>query len=160
MRVPSPGLSEVSRAVVVFDETIRDLATQMIEIMYQSPGCVGLAANQVGRDESLFVLDVSRHKKTTSHHGLLVVVNPTIVNREGQLTMREGCMSVPDLTGDVTRAESLTLIGCDLAGKSVEIESSGFEARAIQHEVDHLGGYLFIDRVSGSSKLHSRKRYL
>lgn len=160
MTLPGEILSRKASQIAEIDDQIRDLAASMVELMYNSPGCVGLAANQVGRSESLFVLDVSSHKKTTTGHGLVVMLNPELIHVSDLETMREGCMSVPDLTGDVKRARSIVVRGQDLTGQAAVFETDGFEARAFQHEIDHLNGLLFIDRVDSPSGLHQRRRYL
>jgi peptide deformylase len=110
---------------------------------------VGVAAPQIGSTRRVVVIDVSKSKLgRDNNHGLLVMINPEILEREGQETMREGCMSVPDYTGNVTRAESIVVQFLDRAGREQVIRASGFEAVAIQHEFDHLDGLLFLDRVS------------
>ncbi len=102
---------------------------------------------------------MSAHRATTTHHGELVVFDPRILRPAGRRVAREGCMSVPDLTGDVPRATELVLAGIGLDGEPIELDAEGFEARAIQHEVDHLDGLLFLDRLAGPGALHVRKVY-
>lgn len=140
-------------------ETARRLASDLLDTMRAAPACVGLAAPQIGVAVRAFVLDVSAHRGTTRHHGELVVFDPCIIESTGQRLAREGCMSVPDLTGDVARATELVLRGSGLDGSPLEIEAEGFEARAIQHEVDHLDGLVFLDRLAGPGALHVRKVY-
>ena len=119
----------------------------------------GIAAPQVGRFQRIAILDVSG-KKNTPNHGHLVLVNPEIVHWEGFEIGREGCLSVPDYTGNVIRATRLRLLAQDRAGESLELEMEGFEARAAQHELDHLDGLLFVDRVvSRRMDLFRRKVY-
>lgn len=137
----------------------RDLATDLLDTMRASPACVGLAAPQIGVARRAFVLDVRGHKAAVSNHGELVVFDPEIVEASGMLVAREGCMSVPHLTGDVRRATLLVLRGLGVSGESLQIRAEGFEARAVQHEVDHLDGLVFLDRLSGPGALHERKVY-
>lgn len=153
-------LSSVTRPIDVVLDRHRKLAQDMIETMYNSPGSVGIAAPQVGVSEALFVLDVSGHKKTNICHGLLVVLNPIILSTSDPITLREGCMSVPHLTGDVKRPSKLVMTGIDLDGAEILIETDAFEARALLHEIDHLNGKLFLDRVEGPHAVFRRKRYL
>ncbi len=158
---PHPVLKKVSHAVTVIDDEIRGLIDDLLDIMRAGPGSVGVAAPQIGVTLRVCVVDVSasRHGKE-NNHGLLVMVNPEIIRREGAAIMREGCMSVPDYTGDVERATAITVRFLDGEGTAREIEASGFEAVAIQHEMDHLDGILFLDRiVSLKTGLFRRKSY-
>jgi peptide deformylase len=151
--------SEPARACGTVDERLRRLATDLLDTMRASPACVGLAAPQIGVPLRAFVLDVSGHRATSRHHGRLVVFDPVIGERRGAQTAREGCMSVPHLTGDVVRATEVVLTGAGLDGEALELHAEGFEARAIQHEVDHLDGLVFLDRLRGPGALHVRKVY-
>ena len=109
----------------------------------------------------MFSLDVSAHPKTRICHGRFVLVNPRIEQASRNEKAREGCMSVPDFTGDVKRATRLTVTGrLPLTGREVSITTDAFEARALQHEIDHLDGFLFLDRVASASAVHRRKVYL
>jgi len=129
--------------------------------MRVSPGCVGLAANQLGVARRLFSLDVSRHPKSKITHGCFVLVNPVILAASRGERAREGCMSVPDFTGDVRRSSRLTVEGqLPVTGELVTITTDAFEARALQHEIDHLDGLLFLDRVAGAHAIHPRTTYL
>lgn len=161
VRAPSPVLSTPCAQVDPTDAQIVQLAADLIATMAVSPGCVGLAANQVGVSARVFSLDVSEHPKTRTCHGRFVLVNPTIVQASRNEKAREGCMSVPDFTGDVKRATRLIVAGqLPLTGQEVQITTDAFEARALQHEIDHLDGYLFLDRVMSASAIHRRKVYL
>jgi peptide deformylase len=138
----------------------RELTTDLLDTMRASPACVGLAANQIGVGARAFVLDVSAHPKATDPHGPIILINPLIVEREGSTLMREGCMSVPDFTGNVHRAERVVVRGLGPDGDERRYECIGFEARAVQHEVDHLDGMLFLDRIESiATDLFRRKRY-
>jgi peptide deformylase len=106
-------------------------------------------------------VDVTGHPKTHTSHGLIVLCNAVIVSASQWKVGREGCMSVPDLTGDVRRAGRITVAGDAVgSGDRVEITTDAFEARALQHEIDHCGGLLFLDRVAGANALHQRQVYL
>jgi peptide deformylase len=158
---PHPVLSTACVEVDPLDPAVIALAADLLATMAVSPGCVGLAANQIGVGLRVFSLDVSEHPKTRTCHGRFVLVNPLVVAASRNEKAREGCMSVPDFTGDVKRATRLTVTGV-LPGKGEEvtITTDAFEARALQHEIDHLDGFLFLDRVASASAVHRRKVYL
>jgi peptide deformylase len=137
------------------------LAADLVATMRVSPGCVGLAAPQVGVSAAVFSVDVSEHPKTRMHHGVFVLCNAVVTAASRNEKAREGCMSVPDLTGDVKRATRLTVAGeLPGSGERVEVTTDAFEARALQHEIDHCSGLLFLDRVAGAHALYTRKVYL
>jgi peptide deformylase len=148
--------------VPCLDDDIRQLVQDLIDTMHDGPGSVGVAAPQIGVSLRVCVVDVSksRHGKD-NHHGLLCMINPEITDRSGSAVMREGCMSVPDYTGDVERATGITVRFLDSQSNAErEVAASGFEAVAIQHEMDHLDGILFVDRViSVATGLFRRKNY-
>ena len=121
-----------------------DLAEDMAETMYAAPG-VGLAAPQVGVSERLIVLDV-RNREGTKR--LITLINPVIIEAEGRVVEEEGCLSLPGITENVPRAERVLVKGHDLDEREQEIEAEGILAVALQHEIDHLEGILFIDRIS------------
>jgi peptide deformylase len=128
--------------------------------MRASPACVGLAAPQIGVSARAFCMDVTGHRKARSCSGLVVLLNAVIVAHAGSAVTREGCMSLPDFTGNVRRATDVTVRGTTPEGTEQEITADAFEARALQHEIDHLDGLLFLDRVSSlSADLFPRKRY-
>jgi peptide deformylase len=158
---PHSILKQVSTPVAVVDEEIRTLIGDLIDTMHAGPGSVGVAAPQIGVNLRVCVVDVSKSKLgKDNNHGLLIMVNPEILRQEGESVMREGCMSVPDYTGDVQRAVEITVRFLDENGKVHTIESSVFEAVAIQHEIDHLDGLLFLDRVASlKTGLFRRKVY-
>lgn len=161
VRAPDPILSTACAPVDPTDADVVQLAADLLATMDVSPGCVGLAANQVGIGWRVFSLDVSEHPKTRTCHGRFVLVNPHVVQASRNEKAREGCMSVPDFTGDVKRATRLTVVGqLPVSGEEVQIVTDAFEARALQHEIDHLDGYLFLDRVMSASAVHRRKVYL
>jgi len=146
---PDPVLKTVCAPVERIDPGVDTLAQDLIDTMVAAGHSVGVAAPQIGVTRRVAVVDVSKSKLGRDrNHGLLVLINPEILEREGQETMREGCMSVPDYTGNVTRAENVVVQFLDRSGEERVIRAGGFEAVAIQHELDHLDGYLFLDRVS------------
>lgn len=156
---PDPRLKNVSAPVTEFDEKLQTFLTDLEETMRAGPGGVGIAAPQVGHFERIAIVDVSAKPKI-AHHGSLVLINPEITDWEGFEMGREGCMSVPDYTGNVIRATKIHLVTQDEKGESYEYDMEGYEARAVQHEIDHLDGLLFIDRlVSRRHDLFQRKVY-
>ena len=161
LRYPHPVLKKVCHWVEVIDATIHVLVEDLLDTMHAGPGSVGVAAPQIGVTLRVCVVDVSanRHGRD-NHHGQLCMINPEIVARNGAAIMREGCMSVPDYTGDVERATAITVRFSEPDGSRREIHASGFEAVAIQHEMDHLDGILFLDRIlSIKTGLFRRKNY-
>lgn len=162
LQFPNPLLKEKCAPVDGFTPEIFSAIDDLLDTMRDSPGCVGIAAPQVGVLSRILVVDVSNHKrgKQEENHGLLVLVNPEILARGGRQMVREGCMSVPDYTANVQRAQWVLVDALDRNGKQVILEAVGFEAVAVQHEADHLDGYLFLDRVSSiKTDLFRRKRY-
>jgi peptide deformylase len=158
---PHPALATPSEDVDPSDPKVVQLAADLVATMRVSPGCVGLAACQVGVGMNVFAVDVGVHPKTRTHHGTFVLCNATGVSASRNEKAREGCMSVPDLTGDVKRATRLVVAGSlPGSGEPVTIETDAFEARALQHEMDHCAGYLFLDRVAGAHAVHPRRKYL
>ena len=146
---PDERLKTVCAPVAVIAADVDALIQNLVDTMLASGHSVGVAAPQIGDLRRVAVVDVSRSKLgRDNHHGLLTMVNPEIISRSGQKVMREGCMSVPDYTGNVTRAEEIVVEFLDRDGSERVIRASGFEAVAIQHELDHLDGRLFLDRVS------------
>ena len=144
---PDPFLARKAVPVAAVDDRIRDLVRDMFETMYASEG-IGLAAPQVGVGKRVVVLDVSPVDETIAP---LAVVNPEIVWRDGSVTGVEGCLSVPGVQGEVCRAETVEVRGMDEQGTPLRIRATGILSRALQHEIDHLDGVLFIDRASSSS---------
>jgi peptide deformylase len=147
---PDPVLKQAAAPVPEGDATISDLIQDLVDTMQAAGHSVGVAATQIGDLRRVVVVDVSPSKlgQQQPNHGLLEMVNPVIIERSGSRVFREGCMSVPEYTGNVTRAEQIVVEFTDRRGRLRVIQSSGFEAVAIQHEIDHLDGLLFLDRVS------------
>mgnify|MGYP001805965830 CR=1 FL=1 len=157
LKLPDPRLKQVSEPVAQFDAALRDFIADLEATRQAGPSAVGIAAPQVGYFQRIVIVDVSGRPKTPNH-GYLVLVNPEIVHWEGYAVGREGCLSVPDYTGNVIRATALRLRAQDCAGQVHEFEMEGYEARAVQHEIDHLDGLLFVDRVvSRRTDLYRRK---
>jgi peptide deformylase len=159
--VPADILSTACVDVDPTDPAVVRLAADLLVTQRVSPGCVGLAANQVGVGWRVFSLDVSAHPKARTTHGEYVLVNARIESFSRNEKSREGCMSVPDFTGDVKRASRIAVRGClPGSGEEVLVETDAFEARALQHELDHLDGVVFLDRVVGPHAVFPRKTYL
>jgi peptide deformylase len=157
VQFPDPRLKQVAKPIPEVTDELRELARDMIEVMYDEPG-IGLAAPQVGASVRMFVIDTEwgdddKEKNPT------VVLNPEISEPEGRITWDEGCLSVPDYTATVERDAMITLRGVDLDGNPIEERAEGLRAVCIQHEVDHLDGVLFIDRISRLKRsLYVKKR--
>ncbi len=148
------------RAEEIGNESPDELVRDLIDTMRASPACVGLAAPQIGISRRAIVVDVSSHPKATVNHGLVVLIDPEIIEASGREVGREGCMSVPDLTANVARAPRIVVQGIDPDGTSRVIATEGFEARAFQHEIDHLNGLLILDRVASlATDVFRRKVY-
>ena len=139
-------LKQVSQPVEEFSEDLKKFIENLEETFRSFPRCVGIAAPQVGRFERIVLVDIS-HKPKQVNHGFLVLINPEITFHEGSSLGREGCLSVPDFIGKVERAKSITLKALNQKGEKLELQISGYEARAVQHEIDHLDGKLFLDRL-------------
>jgi peptide deformylase len=158
---PAAVLSGAGAEVDPADPDVVQLAADLVATMRVSPGCVGLAAPQVGVGAQMFVVDVTQHPKTAISHGTFVLCNARVVEASRWRPGREGCMSVPDLTGDVKRAGRLVVEGAlPGTGEQVRVTTDAFEARALQHEIDHCAGKLFLDRVAGAHAIYQRKVYL
>ncbi len=158
---PDPKLKEVCEPVANFDDSVKQLLEDLVDTMVDAGHSVGVAAPQIGDLRRAAVVDVSKSKlgKKQENHGLMQMVNPEIIQKEGSCVVREGCMSVPDYTGNVTRAESIVVEYLDENQQHHVISADGFEAIAIQHELDHLDGHLFLDRVSSlKTDLFRRKK--
>lgn len=158
---PHPLLKKQARSIERVDAEIQRLLIDLLDTMQAGPGSVGVAAPQIGVSLRACVIDVSANRRgKDDNHGLLLMLNPEIIAAEGIAVMREGCMSVPDYTGDVERATAITVRYLDPSAELKTIVANGFEAVAIQHELDHLDGILFLDRiVSLKTGLFRRKSY-
>jgi len=157
---PDARLKEVSAEVDIGDYELKQILEDLNDTLEASPGCTGIAAPQLDIRKRIVIIDATRARKPNENHGRLFLINPVIESSSGTATAREGCLSVPDLTGNVTRAESVTVNYIDSDGTANQINASAFEARLIQHEIDHLDGYLFIDRVTClKTDVFRRKRF-
>ena len=157
LKFPEKRLREVSLPIAEISDEVRALADDMLEVIYDEPG-IGLAAPQVGEAIRLIVVDTEWTQEGAERHPL-VLVNPEIHDPEGTILWTEGCLSVPDFEAEVERAERVRLRARDLDWNEVEIEASGLQAVCFQHEVDHLDGILFIDRISRLKRnLYVQKR--
>ncbi len=161
VRAPAPVLATPGAAVDPTAPDVVRLAADLVATMRVSPGCVGLAAPQVGVAATVICVDVSSHPKTRAHHGTFVLCNAAVVGSSRTERAREGCLSVPDLTGDVKRPSRIVVRGTlPGTGEEIEVAAEAFEARALQHEIDHCAGLLFLDRVAGAHAVYARRTYL
>ncbi len=161
VQAPDPVLATPGLAVDPTAPEVITLAADLLATQAVSPGCVGLAAQQVGIAWRMFSVDVTGHPKTRTCHGEFVLCNAVIESATRKERGREGCMSVPDFTGDVARARRLVVRGqLPGTGEWVTIETDAFEAVALQHEIDHTDGMIFLDRVAGPHAVHPRRTYL
>lgn len=157
---PNPLLKQVSPPVVTFDEELTALIADLCETLNAFPGCTGIAAPQIGEMTRIVVVNASRNRKPVPNNGLLILINPVLEWHEGDEIMREGCLSIPDFTANVKRAKHIKCSATTPDGTSTTISASDFEARVIQHEMDHLDGKLFLDRVSSlKTDVFRRKRF-
>lgn len=154
-KYPDEVLRKKAEPVKEFDDVLQRLIDDMVETMYMAPG-LGLAANQVGVLKQVMVLDVSTGEEESS---LMVLVNPEIVLKEGEIESEEGCLSIPEYTTIVKRAEKVKVKCLDRHGEPCDIEGEGLVAKALQHEIDHLNGFLFVDRIGRIKKEFFKKRY-
>jgi peptide deformylase len=161
LRYPHPVLKREARELEPDDgETIARVARDLLDTMRSFQRCVGIAAPQIDELVRMIVVDVTDHPKATVCHGELVLVNPRVVDSSGAEVAREGCLSIPDLTANVRRATHAVVEGRDRSGETRRVESEGFEARCLLHELDHLDGILFLDRVDSlATDVFQRKRY-
>ncbi|MCP3672904.1 MAG: peptide deformylase [Gammaproteobacteria bacterium] len=152
LRYPHPSLREKAQPITVFDESITNLAKNMLETMYEAPG-IGLAATQVHEAKRLLVIDVSENKDKP-----LYILNPQLVDKSGEIDNKEGCLSFPNIYANVTRAEQVTIKYQDLEGKEHILEADDLLAICIQHEMDHLDGKVFVDYLSLLKRNRIRKQ--
>ncbi|KPK00997.1 MAG: peptide deformylase [Nitrospira bacterium SG8_35_4] len=155
-KYPEKILREKTQTVSEFNQELQKLIDDMIETMYAAPG-VGLAANQVGICKQVAVIDVSVGNAEKS--SLIVIINPEIVHKEGEEASEEGCLSIPEYTTIVKRASKVRVKGLDREQQPLEIDAEGLLAKALQHEIDHLNGFLFIDRIGRIKKEFFKKRF-
>lgn len=154
---PEEVLREKAAPIEEVDRQCRKLIDDMVETMYDAPG-IGLAANQVGRACQLVAIDLQRRDEE-SDSGLIVMVNPKIISAQGSIAFEEGCLSVPDYYAKVKRAEEVVVRALDVDGKPFEMTASGFLAVVIQHELDHLEGRLFVDKLGPIARDIFRRKW-
>ena len=152
LHYPDPRLRRKALPVDTVDDEIRTLIDDMAETMYQAPG-VGLAAPQIDVSKRVLILDISE-----ARNELRVFVNPELLTQEGEQTMEEGCLSVPGVYDEVTRAAKVTVRALGRDGKPFELKADGLLAACVQHEIDHLDGKLFVDYLSRLKQKRVRKK--
>jgi peptide deformylase len=161
LRFPHPALKRKAPSLTPHEhDRLQRVAGDLIDTMRAHQGCVGLAAPQIDEAIRLVVVDVTEHPRAETSNGLLVLADPLVVRAEGSEVSREGCLSIPELTANVRRATRITVEGKRPSGDPYRVESDGFEARCLLHEIDHLDGILFLDRVDSlTADVFRRKRY-
>jgi len=162
VRFPDPRLKAVCEPIGATGPLEGDalaLARDLLATMDSFLGCVGIAAPQVGELVRMVAIDVTGHPRARSCAGRLVLVDPVVVDSDGSVKMREGCLSIPDFTGNVTRAATIAVEAHTVEGEALRLECDAFEARVVLHELDHLDGLLFLDRVAKARDVFPRKRY-
>jgi peptide deformylase len=159
-KLPDPVLRKKTEPVKTFDKNIEKLIEDMVETMHAAPG-VGLAANQVGVSLQLAVIDVTtrEEREKGKSRPVIIIINPEILSMEGSVVEEEGCLSIPDYAESVKRAVKVKVRALDRAGKPFEMEADGLLAKALQHEIDHLNGMLFVDRLSPLKKSIFKRKY-
>ncbi|MDP3981259.1 MAG: peptide deformylase [Chlamydiota bacterium] len=161
LSVPDIRLNQKCEALDASSDISKVILHDLVDTMHHYPGCVGLAAPQIGQMVRAIVIDTRRYRKTVPSSGLIMMINPVIQSMSEQKAVREGCLSVPDFTGNVARALRISVEGMDLDAQKIRIDTEGFEAIVFQHELDHLDGFLFLDRVhSLKTDIFRRKRFL
>jgi peptide deformylase len=158
LQYPDPRLKQRCAPLDDLDRAAQ-VAADLVDTMRSHPRCVGLAAPQIGELVRVVAIDVTGHPKAASCGGLAVLVNPVVVSSEGDELGREGCLSIPELTGNVRRAAAVTVAAVTPEGEPLTIAADAFEARVIQHELDHLDGILFLDRVASRRDVFRRRSY-
>jgi len=156
LTLPDERLYQKSQPVTQFDEKLHKFTLDLEESMLAGPGGVGIAAPQLGVLQRIVVVDCSLGLHKNKNHGRLVMINPEIIEQAGESLGREGCLSVPEWVGTVPRARWITVQYQDVQGELRELSTKAFEARVIQHEIDHLDGILFIDKVVSTKDLIRR----
>jgi len=158
---PDERLKKQSVPVVDFGKGFKQFVDRLLYTMRNSPAGVGIAAPQVDKHIQTIIVDASdyKHKYNKTNHGLMILSNPRITAYDGEIIIREGCLSVPDYTGNVKRHYWIKVEAEDINGNTITFDTEGFEAVVIQHEMDHLMGKLFIDRVASPRDIFKRKVY-
>lgn len=161
LRYPHPSLKRKATELAADEADLAArVARDLLDTMESFGHCVGLAAPQLDHLLRVVAVDVTGHRKATAQNGLLVLVNPVIVEAAGREVGREGCLSIPHLTANVRRATRIRVEARDPGGEPLSVESEAFEARCLQHEIDHLDGLLFLDRVDSlATDVFRRRNY-
>lgn len=154
--LPDERLRQVAQPVLTFDAKLHDFAKHLEAAMLIGPGGVGIAAPQLGVLQRIIIVDCSLGLHKNKNHGRLIMINPEITSQDGEALGREGCLSVPEWVGTVPRARRIKVSYQDMEGQKHELNTKAFEARVIQHEIDHLDGVLFIDKVVSTKDLIRR----
>lgn len=154
LEFPHPVLRQKAARITVFNERLAELVKDMTETMYDAPG-IGLAAPQIGESIQLIVVDIARLEQEQE---VMVMINPVIIAQEGSQIDEEGCLSVIDLTANVTRYQKITVAFQDLSGVPREISTEDRFAVVLQHEIDHLHGILFLDHLSALKRTLYKKK--
>lgn len=158
LRYPHPALKRPASPPRT--EDVERVARDLVDTMRAHPGCVGVAAPQIDEPVRIVTVDVAGHRRAESDHGLLILVDPVVTHAAGAEVAREGCLSIPDLTANVRRATDIVVEARSPGGDSTHVEARGFEARCLLHEIDHLDGILFLDRVDSLKRdVFRRKQY-
>ena len=154
IRYGNSRLGKRAEEIKTIDKEIEELAHNMIQTMHAAPG-IGLAAPQVNVSKRLITVDLSVGENSED---LIILINPELISQEGETILEEGCLSVPDYNADVQRAARIHVTGFDRDGNPIDMDAEGFQAIVLQHEIDHLNGKLFIERISAlKRRLYKRK---
>lgn len=145
--LPEPVLRQQAKRVRTVDGSIKKLVADMLETLHADPGRVGLAAPQVGVSLRVIVIGIPDEED-------IILINPEIVRKKGERRVDEGCLSVPGYWAQISRAESVTVKGRDLSGQEIRIKAEGLLSQALEHEIDHLSGRLYIDHLESMDELH------
>ena len=144
--LPDPVLRQKAKRVGAIDGSIKKLVADMLETMHADPGRAGLAAPQIGVSLRVIVIGIPDEED-------IILINPEIVKKKGERPVTEGCLSVPGYFGQISRAESVTAKGRDLSGKEMRIKAEGLLAQALEHEIDHLNGVVYVDHLESMDEL-------
>lgn len=154
VKVPDPVLRQKTKRVTSIDSSVKKLIADMRETLHADAGQVGLAAPQVGVSLRVTVICLPDDEETGEKHEDIVLINGEIVKRKGERPVTEGCLSIPGYYGEITRADSVTAKGLDINGKAIRIKGEGLLSQALEHEIDHLDGVLYVDHLESQEKLH------
>jgi peptide deformylase len=155
---PHPSLKQKCASSSLDENRLGQVLADLVDTMNQYTGCVGLAAPQIGHNERCIIVDLSQSSRSNENHGLLKLINPVILEASQWKVSREGCLSFPDLLANVKRAQKIRVSAFNEKLEPFELTALNFEAVAIQHELDHLDGILFLDRIRSSKDLFERRK--